>query len=128
MSLGSVLHLASQGNQTAIDTLAKMNAAGIGVTAPTAEQQAQQDAAFANALKSYLSPHAYLSTVTEGELQNNIDTSGREIPAGGGFGPTQLTQQQVDLYAKAKIDGHNPSDPTELLAMLGIAKTYQNKA
>lgn len=88
---------------------------------PSATEQAQLDAAHAIFLRPYISQYAYLTSVQDGMLMNDVDTAGKPITGPKSVGPSTITQHQADLYAQAKQQGANPASPTDLLDMLGIA-------
>lgn len=111
-----------------LKTRQQWNADLASVTYSVAEQ-AQLDAVEANSLASYISPFAYQTSVQGDQLMNNIDTSGKKITANStSFGPTTLTSQQVALFSQAKQQGGNPTNPTDLLDMIGVARSWDGTA
>ena len=95
----------------------------------SAAEQAQLDAVEARTLAPYISTFAYQNSVQGTLLMNDVDTSGASIPVNArGFSPDTLTAPQASLYAQAKQLGRNPTDPSSLLEMLGIARNWTTAA
>ena len=90
----------------------------------SAAEKAQLDAAHINSLRPYISLFAYQTSVQNNMLMNDIDTAGMKITSLGSFGPSAITQHQADLFSQAKRQGENPTNPTDLLDMLGISRRW----
>lgn len=92
----------------------------------SAAQQAQLDAVYAKTLAPYISPYVYKTSVQNGMSMNDVDTAGKPITGSKSFGPSAITQHQADLFAQAKLQGGNPTNPSDLLDMLGIARSWDS--